>query len=40
MTIPSPVFPANPLKTNGSEKRRKSRQKSSFIVKTALNALI
>jgi hypothetical protein len=29
----------NPLKTNGSEKRRNRRQKSSKVVKTGLNPL-
>jgi hypothetical protein len=29
----APEKPANPLKTNGSKKRRNHRQKSSFIVK-------
>jgi len=31
---PAPEKPANSLKTNGPEKRRNHRQKSSFIVKT------
>jgi hypothetical protein len=40
MTISSPQESSNPLKTKNSEKRRNRRQKSSFVVRTAPNALI
>jgi hypothetical protein len=40
MTIDDPQKSAKPLKSNDPEKRRNYRQKSSFVVKTTLNALI
>jgi hypothetical protein len=38
--IAGPLISPNPLKTNGSEKRRNDRQKSSKVVRTTLNLLI